>query len=50
MKEIIKEIYELCDEYIKFVEDVNECAYTDTMVECIIDKAKELKIKYDEEV
>ena len=50
MKEIIKEIYEHCDEWLRFAEDLNECAYTDRIVECIIDKAKELKKKYDEEV
>lgn len=50
MKEIVKEIFELCDEYLKFVEGANECAYTDGMVECIIKKAKELKKKYDNEV
>ena len=51
MKEIVKEISELCKEYLGFVESTgNECAYTDRMVEEIINKAKELKIKYDEEV
>ena len=52
MREIVKEIYELCDEYIEFVEASlgNECAYTDSIVEKIISKAKELKVKYDEEV
>lgn len=51
MKEIVKEIYEHCDEYLRFVTEIgNECAYTDRIVECIINKAKELKTKYDEEV
>ena len=51
MKEIVKEISELCKEYLGFVESVgNECAYTDRMIEEIINKANELKIKYDEEV
>ena len=51
MKEIIKEINKYCNEYLGFVESVgNECAYTDSIVECIIKKAKELKEKYDEEV
>ena len=51
MKEIIKEISELCKEYLGFVESVgNECAYTDRVVEEIISKATELKTKYDEEV
>lgn len=51
MKEIVKEINKYCNEYLNFVENVgNECAYTDSIVECIIKKAKELKNKYDEEV
>ena len=51
MREIVKEIYEHCDEYLGFVTEIgNECAYTDSIVEKIISKAKELKIKYDEEV
>ena len=51
MKEIIQEIYEHCDEYLRFLTDFgNECAYTDRVVECIINKANELKTKYDEEV
>ena len=51
MKVIVKEIKKYCDEYLGFVESVeNQCAYTDSIVECIIKKSKELKIKYDEEV
>lgn len=51
MTEIVKEINELCKEYIGFVESAgNECAYTDGIVECIIEKTNELKTKYDEEV
>ena len=51
MKEIVKEIYEHCDEYLRFVTEIgNECAYTDMVIECIIKKANELKTKYDEEV
>jgi proline dehydrogenase len=51
MKEIVKEINKYCNEYLGFVESVgNECAYTDSVIECIIKKAKELKEKYDEEV
>lgn len=51
MKEIVKKINKYCNEYLGFVENVgNECAYTDRIVECIIEKAKELKNKYDEEV
>lgn len=51
MREIVKEIYEDCDEYLRFVTEIgNECAYTDRVVERIIKKANELKEKYDEEV
>ncbi len=50
-REIVKEIYEHCDEYLRFVTEIgNECAYTDSVIECIINKANELKTKYDEEV
>ena len=48
MKEIVKEISELCKEYLGFVESAgNECAYTDIVVEEIISKAHELKKEYD---
>ena len=51
MNEIVKELHKCCSEYINFVETYgNECAYTDRIVEKIIGKAEELKIKYDEEV
>jgi hypothetical protein len=51
MQEIVTEINELCKEYIGFVEGAgNECAYTDRLVERIIEKASELKERYDEEV
>lgn len=51
MKEIVKEINKYCNEYLGYVESTrNECAYTDSVIECIIKKAKELKEKYDEEV
>lgn len=51
MKEIVKEIYEHCDEYLRFVTEIgNECAYTDRIVEKIIEKARKLKERYDEEV
>lgn len=51
MQEIVKEINELCKEYIGFVESAgNECAYTDNIVEKIIERASELKERYDEEV
>lgn len=51
MQEIVKKINELCKEYIGFVESAgNECAYTDRIVEKIIERASELKEKYDEEV
>ena len=51
MREIVKEIYEHCDEYLRFVTEIgNECAYTDREIECIINMASELKIRYDEEI
>ena len=51
MKEIVKEINKYCNEYLGFVESAgNECAYTDSAIECIIKKAKELKEKYNKEV
>ena len=51
MQEIVKEIYEHCDEYLRFVTEIgNECAYTDRIVECIIKNANKLKERYDEEV
>lgn len=51
MQEIVKEIQLLCMSYRDCVKDFgNECAYTDILVERIIEKASELKEKYDEEV
>lgn len=50
-REIVKEIYEHCDEYLRFVTEIgNECAYTDSVIEKIIERASELKERYDEEV
>lgn len=49
--ELIQQIHILCDEYFNFVKsNGNECAYTDSIVEKIIERASELKIRYDEEV
>lgn len=51
MKEIVREIYEHCDEYLRYTTEIgNECAYTDSIVEKIIERASELKEKYNEEV
>ena len=51
MKEIVKELQEYCVEYINFTESFgNECAYTDSLVEKIINKAEDLKNKYSKEV
>jgi len=51
MKEIVKELQEYCAEYTNFIESFgNECAYTDRLVEKIINKAEDLKNKYNKEV
>ena len=49
--EIVQQIQILCEEYFNYVKsNGNECAYTDSIVEKIIERANELKEKYDEEV
>lgn len=51
MPEIVQQIQILCGEYFDYVKGYgNECAYTDSIVEKIIERASELKEKYDEEV
>lgn len=51
MKDIVKIIYDCCQAYLTDVKLLgNESAYTDSLVELIINKANELKIKYDKEV
>lgn len=49
--ELVMAIQLLCEEYHCYLKDFgNECAYTDRVVEQIIEKASELKIRYDEEI
>lgn len=43
IKTIIKDINELSDTYLGFVESANECAATDRLIESIIEKSKELE-------
>ena len=50
ISELITAIHLLCEDYLSYVRDFNECAYTDSIVEKIIERASELKIRYDEEV
>ena len=43
IRSLIKQIKELCEVYIDFVESYNECAATDRIVENIVDKSKEIE-------
>ena len=47
-KKEVKEINKLCEEFLNEVEALgNECAYTDRIVEEILEVAKKLQTKYD---
>ncbi len=46
IKKIIEKISEISKEYLDFVNDMNECATTDRMIENIIAKSKELDHYY----
>ena len=51
VNELVMAIQLLCEEYLRYVSDYgNECAYTDRIVEKIIERASDLKVRYDEEV
>lgn len=43
IKNIITILNSLCIDYLTYVNNLNECAYSDRMLESIIDKAKELE-------
>ena len=44
----IKEINKLCEEFLSKIKALeNECAYTDRIVEEILEVAKKLQTKYD---
>lgn len=48
-KTIVKKINQISNNYLDYVEGVgNECAYTDRMIEAIIDEAKKLEKAYGE--
>lgn len=46
VKKIIEKISEISTDYLSFVNDMNECAVTDRMIEDIITKSKELDRYY----
>ena len=43
IKEKVKQIHQKSGNYLDFVNTMNECAFTDRMIEEIIDDAKELE-------
>lgn len=43
IKSVIKDINDISDTYLGFVESANECAATDRLVESIVKKSKELE-------
>lgn len=44
---LVSEIKDQCNNYLLFVDDVNECAYSDGIIETILKKAAELKELYE---
>ncbi len=40
---LIRKMRDQCDEFLRFISDLNQCAYTDGMVENILKTAEELK-------
>lgn len=52
IKEIVEDIRDISTHYIEEVTTLNECAYTDRLVELIIEKSKKLeeldKIRFEE--
>lgn len=49
MEDLINEIYTLSKEWQDYKSDLNECAYTDSLIEIIINKADQLKMFYNKE-
>ena len=48
-KNIVKKINQISNNYLDYVDGVgNECAYTDRMIEAIIDEAKKLEKAHEE--
>lgn len=43
----VKSLMEECNDYMEYVKNYNECAYSDRILESIIKKSKELENKYE---
>ena len=50
MEELINEINFLSTEWLNYKNNLNECAYTDSLIEMIIDKTNQLGTLYNKEV
>lgn len=49
MYDSVLKIYDLCGEYLDYVDDIgNECAYTDRIIEGIYEEAEVLRKKHDD--
>ena len=42
-KDLVNQIKALAEEYLNYVEDLNECAYTDSILERLVKTAAELE-------
>ncbi len=43
IRNVVKTLNLMCADFIDYVSNLNECSYSDRMIESIIDKAKELE-------
>ena len=43
IKQLVEDINDACSDYIEYVTDLNECAFTDRKIEFIIEKCKTLE-------
>ena len=48
-RQVISNIMVACQDYLQYTAEYNECAFTDRMVEEILEGAEKLKAIYDKE-
>lgn len=46
IEELVQTIHDNAKDFVEYVSDLNQCAYTDSMIENIISAAKELERLY----